>query len=698
MVRQGGPHPFRQEGHATTAPLCNPLRQVDLPGHPSRLRRDMFISVPDPPSTLSPEEQTRLLEAVARQGSRRDLALLALGCRQVPLEECRRMFTGVAILFEKAEAFTAGERNPSRAWTYLRRILAHWGLLSRIRVTSAMLQIFGLGLPLLTGAVVDRVVPLQDMGLLQVLAAGCVVAAGSYCLTSLIRSHLILHLRAQFDVQMTLDFLDHLVQLPYAFFQRRSAGDLMMRLNSNTAVREILTSSALSGALDGMLVFSYLIALFVASPVMGVVVLSLGLLRLAIFAMTKSRVRALMAENLVKQAASQSYQVQLFAGMETLKASGAEARAVEKWSHLFVDYLNVALRQYRLGALVQAASDGLTYLSPLVILSCGAILVVGGELTLGAMLSLSALGVGFLLPLSSLIVTAAKLQELSSYTERLDDVLEVEPEQKGLPSLHTFSLQGSVRLEGVTFSHSSELPPAVENVCVQIQAGRKVAIVGRSGAGKSTLAKLLMGLHSPESGRILYDGVELRTLDLRNVRSQIGTVMQHTYLFSGSIRENITLSNPESTLEDIIRAAKIAQIHEAIMAMPMQYETILSAGGSSLSGGERQRIALARALVNRPAILILDEATSELDVESERRIQASLASLECTQIIIAHRLSTIRSADEIIVLDRGRVVERGPHCALSSEGGVYAQLLATQEAKEPIEPHSESLTGGSGRS
>ncbi len=601
------------------------------------------------------------------------------GVRRIPHDECRRMFTGVAILFDRADAFEADERGSSQGWNYVRRILAYRSLLGRVLVTSVMLQILGLGLPLLTGVIVDRVVPLGDVALLQVLAIGCLAIGGCYFVTSLLRSHLILHLRTHLDAQMTLGFLEHLVRLPFSFFERRSTGDLMMRLNSNTVVREIITSSALSGALDGMLVFTYLIALLVASPLMGLTVLGLALLRIGIFVMTKGRIRDLAADNLTKQAASQSYQVQLFAGIETLKASGAESRAVEKWSHLFVEYLNVALRQSRLSATVQAASDCITYLSPLAILSVGALLVVEGNASLGAMLATSALGVGFLVPLSGLIGTGVRLQELKGYLARLDDVLEETPEHTGLPSARGFRVQGGITLEGVSFRHGPGLVPAVNEVSLNIEAGQKVAIVGRSGAGKSTLAKLLMGLYTPESGSILYDHMSLSSLDLRQLRGQIGTVVQQTYLFSGSIRENISLGDPGASLQDVIRVAKIAQVHEAIMAMPMQYDALVSGGGASLSGGERQRIALARALLNQPRILVLDEATSEVDLESERRIQESLAQLDCTQVIIAHRLSTISSADEIVVLDRGRIAEKGSHAALVAHGGIYAQLLASQE-------------------
>jgi ATP-binding cassette subfamily B protein len=327
-------------------------------------------------------------------------------------------------------------------------------------------------------------------------------------------------------------------------------------------------------------------------------------------------------------------------------------------------------------------------------LGLGAALVLDGSLTLGAMLSLSALGVGFLGPISGLIAAWGRMQELSSYTDRLADVLDEGPEQQPGAVHGSSQLRGNIKVIGVSFRHGPELPTVVDDVSLEVLAGKTVAFVGRSGAGKSTLARLLIGLYSAEKGRVLYDGIELSTLDLRQVRAQIGVVTQQPYLFGGSIRENIALAKPDASNEDIAWAAKVAQMHDAIMAMPMQYDTIVSPGGLSLSGGERQRVALARALVSRPAILLLDEATSEIDVENERRVQCSLMTLRCTQIIIAHRLSTVRTADEIVVLDGGRIVERGTHVELSSRGGAYAQLLAPQEGGRGYADDAASLVVG----
>ena len=602
----------------------------------------------------------------------------ALGRRWVSKEELSRAFTGVALILEPSERFQRSDPARETPGGWIAPILLASGAWGRIFTLSFFLQALMLVLPLLTGVVVDRIVPRGDGHLLVVLSVGLAAVVAFDFLASLVRAHLLLEMRTVADARMTTGFLAHLTSLPLAFFQRRSAGDLLQRLNSNVLIRQTLTSGVLSGLLDGVMMVGYLLLLFFTSPLTGLLVLFFGALLVGTFLLTSRKRREANAATVTCQAAAQGFQIEMFTGIEVWKAMGAEARAEERWSHLFVDVLNASLVEGRLAATVETVTSTLKMAAPLVILGFGTHEVLRGAMSLGTMLAVNTFAVGVFAPLSNLVGMGVQLQLIATYLDRIADVQQAPPEQDPERARLVRTLEGRIAVEELTFRYGPLDPVVVDRVSLQIDPGQLVALLGPSGSGKSTLASLLLGLHRPSSGRIKYDGADLADLDLRSVRQRLGIVTQGATLFGTSIRENITLADPDVPHEAVVAAAKLAQVHAEIERMPMGYDTPLIDGGGSLSGGQRQRIALARALVRRPAILLLDEATSALDAITERGVQEALAGLRCTRIVIAHRLSTVREADRILVMDGGRLVEQGNHEELVARGGLYAELVRGQ--------------------
>jgi ATP-binding cassette, subfamily B, bacterial len=587
-------------------------------------------------------------------------------------------YSGVAIMLEPTDSFAQGGRRAPGAVYHARRLMTHSKGIGKVLATSVVVRVMALAVPVLTGLVVDQVVPSDDGHLLKVLVAVMAALIGYSVLASYLRAHLLLRLRSRLDVDMTLGFLEHLVDLPYAFFLKRSSGDLMMRLRSNATVREILTTGTISALLDGTLATLYLVLIVALSPLMGALVAALAAAEVAVLLAARRRNQHLMGESLVTEAKSQSYAYEVFSAVETLKAAGAERRAVSHWTNLFIAELNVSLRRGRLSAAVETAISGLALLSPIAVLLLGANLVRTGQLSLGTMLALAALAAGFLGPLATLVATALQMQLLGSYLARLDDVFNTPTETAGRDLQHAPQLTGAMRAEGLTFNYSPHGPPAVDSADLEVRPGQVLAIVGRSGSGKSTLGRLLLGLYPPSDGRVLLDGIDLATLHPRSVRSQIGVVTQDPYIFGLSIRDNLLLGDPSLPLHRLETAAEVACVADDIHAMPMGWDTLLVDGGASLSGGQRQRLALARALATQPRILLLDEATSSLDTVTEAQVHANIAELGCTVITIAHRLATVIDADCIVVMDAGRVLEVGSHRDLMAADGFYAQLVAGQ--------------------
>jgi len=628
--------------------------------------------------------QHRHFVVVERWDSRR-LTIVdpASGRRTLSPDEFIASFAGTVLTLEPRDDAVRRPRSRVPLWVwYLAAMFRDQPAqlaLAQIVVASLLLQGAALAGPLFTKLVVDAGTRQASVSLGLMAAAMSVVVLGR-SVTTFVRSLVMTRLQARLDARLTQGFFEHLLALPYRFFQGKTSGDLLMRLSSNTMIREILTTQLLSFVLDGPLSALFVLIMFVVSPPLAMLAAALALGQAALAIASLRPLRDLAQRTVVATTDEQSCLVELMKGIAYIKASAGEQRAYDRWVALFRRQLGVAVERGYLAAKVEFALGFARTASPLVLLWFGAYLVARGSMPLGTMLALAALATSFLGPVTSLVQSTQQLQLLDAYVERLADVLDADRERRPdvSPRARATRLAGRIDVRGLSYRFSTDGPPVVDDVSFSVMPGQKLGIVGPTGSGKSTILMLLLGLYQPTAGEVLYDGIPLSELDPRDVRRWCGVVLQDSAAFAGSLKSNILLNTPAASAEQIDAAAEIAGLTNEIRRLPMAYETRVAEGGSNLSGGQRQRLAIARAIAPRPSILLLDEASSHLDVAAEAELNAHLERLRCTRIVIAHRLSAIRTADQILVLRHGRVVEHGTHPQLLCARGMYAELATAQ--------------------
>lgn len=628
----------------------------------------------------------------------------AIGARTLSVAEFEKGFTGIVMTLEPSTDFTRqhqGGETGRLTWRVslasLRYVPGLRRMLFELAVVMVALQGASLTLPALTNLIVDRVLAPFPQTALVIIGIALLVVGISHALFGALRATLLLRLHVALDSRLMIGFFEHVLSLPYRFFQQHPTGDLLMRLGSSVVIRDALSNVTLSLLLDGVFAVIYVIALLVQSVAFGLVVLALGVLQAILILSTTWWLRPLIQRHVSAQAEAQNYLVEVLSGIKTLKASGGEDIAFDQWTNLFYQELSLSVRKDAISSLVNTANNWFRTMMPLLLLWLGAHGVMDGSLSLGAMLAMTTLASLFLSPLASILTAVQQLQLVITHLQRVADVMSAKPEEPWRRVLPQTTPGGRIELRNVSFRYTPVSPDVVQNVSLVIEPGEKIALIGSTGSGKSTLASLLIGLNLPTEGDILYDGRSIHDLDLRGLRGHFGVVLQENFLFNSSIRSNIAFYDPSLPTDRIIEAAQLAAIHDEIMAMPMGYETVVGEGGMNLSGGQRQRLALARAILHSPTILLLDEATSHLDVMTETVIDQNLSRLPCTRIVIAHRLSTVCNADRIVVLEGGRVVEAGaPRDLLAHGDGYYARFLQQQllsdEAGTPLleTPHDQS--------
>ncbi|MFI6811475.1 peptidase domain-containing ABC transporter [Nonomuraea sp. NPDC050328] len=601
----------------------------------------------------------------------------ARGRRHLSHAEFDVGFTGVVLAFAPDDGFQPG-RGAGRPWltAFLREALAgQRALIMQILLVSLLLQLAGLGVQGFAQVLVDTVLPVRADRLLAVLGAALGIVALIHLVLGYLRSLAMLNLRVRIDGLLTARVVDHLFALPYRFFVFRGASDLVQRSTSVSLLRQMLTGQVTTALLDGPLALGYVLIVTVQAPLLGACLIGFALLQAGLLLATRRRMMELSQRELSAQIEAQGSLIEAIGGMETLKVSGTERAAARRWVRLFTAQLNADSRVSMTENVVTTMLDSVRFLAPAALLWAGSWQVLYGGAGLGSTLALTGLAVAALGPIGTLLSSLQTLQEAVVHVDRLADIMESEREPHG--EIEVTHLGGQVELDRVSFRYDPRAPWTLRDISLKIGVGQKIALVGRSGSGKSTLARILLGLYEPTEGTVSYDGFPMPELERASLRRHFGVVTQDPDLFTGSVRENICLGRPDAGLEEITEAARLACVHEDIAAMPMGYDTMLSEG-TGLSGGQRQRLALARALLAKPRVLLLDEATSHLDTVTEAEIESNLSWLTQTRIVIAHRLSTVRDADLIVVIDKGRIVERGTHRQLVALGGHYAALVNGQ--------------------
>ena len=612
----------------------------------------------------------------ALSGKRAEIMDPAWGRRWLPLADVGRSFTGIAISVEPGPSAVQQQAAPRSLERYRNHVARVWRTLGGILTTSVMLQALGLLLPIATVLIVDRALPGHDGSLLRLLGMGVAVFAVAHFVVSLTRARLLVRVEAQLDEDLTLSLIHHLLTLPFAFFQVRHTTDLLLRVASNSAIRQILSRRLVSLALDSVLLVSYLLVLFVKNRSLAVVAIVLALGQCVIGLLASRGLRELLASELRAQASAGGYLAEVLRGIDTVKVSAAESATFANWQRLFRLQLSLSARRQGRAALFASLGGAWSIASPATLLLVGAVGVLRGSLTLGEMLGLAALAGAFLGPLTSAVATLEDVLQVGTHLDRLNEVFDETPEQPS-PGDDPGVLTGAIAFDSVEFSYSTSSSPVIRGLDLRIEPGQLIAIVGPSGAGKSTVARLLLGLYRPTRGRVLIDGRDLATLDVQRVRRQMGVVMQGGFVLADSIRGNIAFGRPDLPLADVEKAAELAGIADFIEELPMGYDTAMAEAGSTISGGQRQRLAIARAVAHGPRVILLDEATSELDAKWEAYIYGRLAALRCTRVVIAHHLHTVRNADHIVVLDKGRIVETGSDAQLRAVGGLYSSLISS---------------------
>ncbi|CAH2895883.1 MAG: RTX toxin transporter, ATP-binding protein [uncultured Paraburkholderia sp.] len=588
--------------------------------------------------------------------------------------------TGQMLLFT-SRASLAGELTRFDFSWFIPAVIKYRGLLLEVLAVSLILQVFALVSPLMFQVVMDKVLVNRAYNTLAVVGIALFVSSAFEVLLTGLRTYTFSHTTNRIDVELGARLFRHLLALPLPYFAARRVGDTIARVRELENIRNFLTGQALTAVIDVVFSVVFLGVMCLYSVWLTLIVVASLPLYAAISAALVPTLRHRLNEKFARGADNQSFLVETVSSIETVKAMAVEPQFIRRWESQLAAYV---ISGFRVTALANVGQQLIQFVGKLVTLTTlllGAKLVIDGRLTVGQLIAFNMMSQHVASPVLRLAQLWQDFQQIGISMGRLGDILNTRSElpqsRQALPAV-----RGDIRFENIRFRYRADGPPILTDISLEVRAGEVIGIVGRSGSGKSTLTKLLQRLYLPEQGTVRIDGIDLALTDPAWLRRQVGVVLQENTLFNRSIRENIALTDPGAPLDAVMAAAKLAGAHEFICELPLAYDTPVEEHGGNLSGGQRQRLAIARALLTNPRILILDEATSALDFETERVIQNNMRAICAgrTVVIIAHRLSAVRHANQIIAMDKGWIVERGTHDDLLARGGYYAHLISLQSS------------------
>jgi len=607
-----------------------------------------------------------------------------MGPRTVSEEEFDQSFTGVVMAFKPGPDFLKGGEKPSIVTALKKRVKGSETALTYVILVGLALVIPGLLIPVFSKIFVDDILLANKQAWLVPLLLGMGLTGLLRGILTWIQKYYLLRLQTKIALTTSGQFMWHVLRLPVVFFSQRFAGDISTRMQSNDKVAMLVSGQLATNALNLIMIVFYFVLMVQYSlllSLVGAVVAVVNILYLRYVSEKRVDLNRMLQQDRGKIIGTAMSGLQV---IETLKATGSESDFFAKWSGYQAKALNAEQQIGVTNQYLSAIPIFLFTITNTVVLVIGGFIILNGGMTIGGLVAFQSLMVSFMMPVIGLVGLGGQLQEIEADMSRLDDVLKypiddqtrVDKEEDCQAGLHK-KLSGYVELRNVSFGYSPQDPPLIEGFNLTLKPGQRVALVGGSGSGKSTVAKLITGLYKPWSGEILFDGQTRQNIPRVVITSSLALVDQDISMFQGTIQDNITLWDETISELDIVRAAKDACIHDDITSRPGGYDSMLDEGGGNFSGGQRQRLEIARALAGSPSILVMDEATSALDPLTEKRVDESIRRRGCTCVIVAHRLSTIRDCDEIIVLEKGKIIQRGSHEELMRTGGYYAELIST---------------------